>query len=156
MLLDNWNALATGLATYVREFLPRARRGASAIRLPLGAGEVVGVFANDGCTADERMKTEVAALRRRLQEAALEELGFGLSEDGQAWALLIGQGPSQRQGSGTSIPAEALAAFLDDAVWEAWRVACKVPFLETSGETEEPVQWPGTTGGRRQARRKYV
>lgn len=64
------------------------------------------------------MKTEVAALRGRLQEAPLEELGFGLSEDGHAWVLLVGPGPSQRQASG-GIPAGALAAFLDDAVWDA-------------------------------------
>jgi hypothetical protein len=53
-----------------------------------------------------------------LQEAPLEELGFGLSEDGHAWVLLVGPGPSQRQASG-GIPAGALAAFLDDAVWDA-------------------------------------
>ena len=41
MLLDNWNALATGLAAYVREFLPHARRGAFTIRLPRGVGRVV-------------------------------------------------------------------------------------------------------------------
>src|SRR5919199_1870196 len=123
MLLDNWNALATGLAVYVREFLPHARRGALTIRLPRSVGHVIGVFGDDGYTEDARVKTEVAALRERSQEAVLDELGFGLSEDGHAWALLVGPGPSQHKMSGGDIPAEALAAFLDDAVWDAWRIA---------------------------------
>jgi hypothetical protein len=148
MLLDNWNALATGLAAYVREFLPHARRGALTIRLPRGGGHVVGVFGNDGSAADGRVKTEVAVLRRRLQEASLDELGFGLSEDGHAWALLVGTGPSQRQTSGGGIPAEALAAFLDDAVWEAWRSACGLPPLKTSAESADPVQCSRRQGGR--------
>src|SRR4051812_47946147 len=100
MLLDNWNALATGLASYVREFPPRARRGALTIRLPGSAGRVIGVFGNDGYATDARVKTEVATLRGRLQEAVLDELGFGLSEDDHAWALLVGPGPSQHQTSG--------------------------------------------------------
>ncbi len=140
MLLDNWNALATGLAAYVGEFLPHARRGSLTIRLPRGVGHVIGVFGNDGYAEDARVKTEVAALRGRLEEAVLDELGFGLSEDGHAWALLVGPGPSQRQTSGAGIPAEALAAFLDDAVWDAWRIACGLPPLETSAGRADPVQ----------------
>jgi hypothetical protein len=146
MLLDNWNALAIGLAGYVREFLPHARRGAVAIRLPRGAGQVIGVFGNDGYAADGRVKQEVAALRRQLQGAALEELGFGLSEDGLAWALLVGPGPSPWQTSGGGTPAEALVAFLDDAVWEAWRLACRIPPLETSAERVDPLRCPAPAG----------
>lgn len=128
MLLDNWDALASGLAAYVKEFLPHTRRGVLTIRLPQGGGPVVGVFGDDGYATDQRVKQEVAALRRQLQEAALEEMGFGLSEDGQAWALLVRPGPSPRWApGGAGVTAEAIAAFLDDAVWEAWRVACGLP-----------------------------
>ena len=42
--------------------------------------------------------------------------------------------------SGGGISAEALAAFLDDAVWDAWRVACGLPPLETSAGRAGPVQ----------------
>ena len=128
MLLDSWAPLATGLARYVREFLPDSRRGALPIRLPGGSGQIVGVFGNDGYTVDERVKQEVAALRQRLREAALEELGFGLSEDGHAWALLVRPAATSRQPSGDDgTVAQALTAFLDEAVWEAWRRACGVP-----------------------------
>src|SRR5688572_29555284 len=112
MLLDNLDALAAGLAAYLRAFPPHARRGALTIRLPRSVGHVVGVFGNDGYAADGRVKVEVAALRGRLQEAALDERGFGLSEDGHAWALLVGPGLHWRQPSGGEMPAEALTAFL--------------------------------------------
>lgn len=146
MLRDNWIALAIGLAAYVREFLPHARRGALTIRLPRGTGEVTGVFGNDGYAADGRVKKEVTELRRRLREAALEEFGFGLSEDGHAWALLVGPGPSLGQTSGGGIPAEALAAFLDDAGWEAWRLACGLLPLGTSAEKVDPAPCPARAG----------
>jgi hypothetical protein len=43
-MLDTWDALAAGLATFVREFLPHHSRGTLPVRLPAGAGRVVGVF----------------------------------------------------------------------------------------------------------------
>ncbi len=108
----------------MREFLPDSRRGALPIRLPGGNGQIAGVFGNDDYTAGDRVKQEVAALRQRLREAALEELGFGLSEDGHAWALLVRPAATSRQPSGEDgAVAQALAAFLDEAVCEAWRRA---------------------------------
>ncbi len=100
MLLDNWAPLATGLARYVREFPFDSRRGALPIRLPGDNGQIIGAFGNDGYTTDGRAKQEVAALRQRLREAVLEELGFGLSEDGHAWALLVLSAATPRQPSG--------------------------------------------------------
>jgi hypothetical protein len=146
MLLDNWNALATGLAAYVREFLPYTRRGALAIQFPRGVGQVVGVFGNDGYAVDVRVKEEVAELRRRLEGAALKEMGFGLSEEGSAWALLVRPGASLCQTSAGGIPTETLVAFLDDAVWEAWRIACGIPPLETSAERVDPLRCPAPAG----------
>jgi hypothetical protein len=136
MLLDSWSPLATGLARYVREFLPDSRRGALSIRLPGGYGQIAGVFGNDGYTTDGRAKQEVAALRQRLRKAALEELGFGLSEDGHAWALLVLPAATSRQPSGDNgAVAQAFTAFLGEAVWEAWRRACGVPQARPSEES---------------------
>src|SRR5689334_21178907 len=78
MLLDNWKALAVGLAAYLREFRPHILWGALPIRLPRGTGQLIGAFGNDGYTAEDRVKWEVSALRWLLGKAALEELGFGL------------------------------------------------------------------------------
>ena len=142
MLLESWAPLANGLARYVREFLPDSRRGALPIRLPRGQGQVVGVFGNDGYAADGRVKREVAALRRRLREAALEELGFGLSEDGHTWALLIRPGRPPCDPSGVEIAPVGLTAFVDDAVWEAWRRACAGPAQEVSEKEMDQVMCP--------------
>jgi hypothetical protein len=147
MLLDNWKALAIGLAAYAREFLPDVRRGALALRLPLGVGYVAGAFGNDGYAEDSRARTEVAALRERLQQAGLEELSFGLSKDGHTWALLVGPGRSQQQTPDDGIPAEALVAFVDDAVWDAWKIACGLPPLETSAGGSYPTLADETAAG---------
>lgn len=128
-MLDNWDALAAGLATYVREFLPHQRRRALPVRLPAAAGQVVGVFGNDGYATDDRVKKEVDVLRQRLREDSHEEVGFGLSEDGHAWARVVG--PSPRPAFGGASGA-ALAAGLDDAIWEAWRVAFGHPLSGVS------------------------
>jgi hypothetical protein len=145
-LPDHWGPLAVGLAAYVREFLPRPQRGTATISLPGGAGRVIGVFGNDGYAADGRVKREVAALRQRLQEAGLGEVGFGLSEDGHAWALLVGPGPFPCQTSGGGTSPEALAAFLEAAVWEAWRRACGLPPPEPSARGVEPAPCPASEG----------
>ncbi len=142
MLLDNWNALAIGLAAYMRESRPHVPRGALVIRLPRGTGQLVGAFGNDGYTTDDRVRREVSALRRRLGKAAFEELGFGLSEDGHTWALLIRPGRPPCDPSGVEIAPVGLTAFVDDAVWEAWRRACAGPAQEVSEKEMDQVMCP--------------
>ncbi len=142
MLLDNWNALGVGLAAYMREFRPHIQRGALALRLPRGRGQLVGAFGNDGYTTDERAQREVSVLRRLLGKAALEELGFGLSEDGHTWALLVRTRTLPCDLPGIEIAPEALTAFMDDAVWEAWRLACAVPVEEASEKEMGDVLCP--------------
>lgn len=139
MLLDNWNPLAVGLANYMREFRPHVQRGALVIRLPRGTGQLVGAFGNDGYTAEDRVKREVSALRWLLGKAALEELGFGLSDDGHTWALLVRPGKFRCDPPGAEIAPEALTAFVEDAVWEAWRLACTLPPLEASEDVDKAL-----------------
>jgi hypothetical protein len=143
-LSDNWDAVAAGLAAYVKEFLPHCRRGAIPVRLPAGAGQVVGAFGNDGYSADDKVRAEVAVLRQRLREGGRTELGFGLSEDGHAWALLVcADALPCRASEDGGATAKALAAWLDDAVWDAWGVACGLPLSEDSTWAGEPVPCPG-------------
>jgi hypothetical protein len=131
MRLDNWNALAVGLAAYMREFRPRVLRGALPIRLPRGTGQLIGAFGNDGYTTEERVKREVSALRRLLGKA-----------------LLIRPGRLPCDSPGVEIAPDALTAFVDDAVWEAWRLACAVPAQEASEKEMDnvlcptSVEWP--------------
>jgi hypothetical protein len=79
------------------------------------------------------VKQEVARVRQQLQEAELEEMAFGQSQDGQAWVVLVRPRPSPaRAPDGEKIAADALTTFLDEAVWRAWRLACGIPPLEPS------------------------
>jgi len=112
------------------------------IRLPCGTGQLVGAFGNDGYTTDDRVQREVSALRRQLQEVVLEELGFGLSDDGHTWALLVRPRTLPRDSPGFEIAPEALAAYVDKAVWAAWRLACAVPSKEASENEMNEVLCP--------------
>src|SRR6185437_9385405 len=109
------------------------------IRLPRGTGQLVGAFGNDGYTKDNRAQREVSALRRRLQEVALEELGFGLSDDGHTWALLVQPRTLPCDPPGFEIAPEAVAAFVDKAVWAAWQLVCTVPPREASEKKMDKV-----------------
>jgi hypothetical protein len=89
MLLDNWDAVAAGVATYARENLSAQPRGAVSIRYPAAGLVFVGLFGNDDYAGEERARREVDLLRERLREQGLEVLGFGVGEGGRGWALLV-------------------------------------------------------------------
>jgi len=83
---------------------------------------VVGVFGNDNYLADFRVRREVELIRQRLADALAEEVGFGLSQDGYSWALLVrADGGRYQTAIGKSFQKELLRAFLDDAVQNAWQ-----------------------------------
>src|ERR1700736_3496906 len=86
MALDNWNAYATLLAMTARQNTSLAPRGVLSIDCPGEKTPVVGVFGNDNYAEDKRVKREVDLIRYWLTVAALEEVGFGLSQDGFTWA----------------------------------------------------------------------
>jgi hypothetical protein len=112
-------------------FLPRARgrpRAALLEEAPtagrfLEEGNViVGVFGNDNYLADFRVRREVELIRQRLRDAFAEEVGFGLSQDGYSWALLVRvDGGRYQTAVGKAFQKELLRAFLDDAVQNAWQ-----------------------------------
>jgi hypothetical protein len=130
----DWNETARGLARQVRQFPTTVERGAVPLRLldestrpprfvddgPL----VLGVFGNDAYLADERARHAVAWLRQRLKDTEARELGFGVSDDGQTWALLVGTDKSRyKTAAGQRLQRELLKVFLDEAVWQAWQHA---------------------------------
>src|SRR5262245_40661699 len=89
MTLVNTNTLATVLATYARQHVSYAPRGALLIRR--GAGSTLaGVFGSGDPAADERAARELEAVRMCLRDVGLAELGFGLSPDGVIWMLVTG------------------------------------------------------------------
>jgi hypothetical protein len=128
----HWNAVASDLAMHARKHFSCLPRGAVPVRLmeeEPSAGMlledgtvVVGVFGNDNYLADFRVRREVELIRQRLRDAFAEEVGFGLSQDGYSWALLVRvDGGRYHTAVGKAFQKELLRAFLDDAVQNAWQ-----------------------------------
>ncbi len=140
MTRNDWNETAQGLARHVRERFSFVPRGAVPLRfIDDSAGPahflddgplVVGIFGNDNYLADLKARRVVTLVRQRLREAAVEELGFGLSHDGAAWALLAGADSRRyHTAAGKTFQRELLKIFLEDLVWKAWQAV-----LEEDGQ----------------------
>jgi hypothetical protein len=133
MWRKNYNDVASGLATHVRKNLGTVERGAVPVRLveeaigpfrALEGGAVVGVFGNDNYIAEMRARREVELIRGRVRELGGEEVGFGLSQDGYTWALLVRCDESRyATETGRALQRELMKITLEDAVARAWQAA---------------------------------
>jgi len=127
MAVIDLRTFAGVLASYARTNLATVHRAAMLVRLNNEGALIAAVFGNDNYTADRNARREVELLRRQLMDAAIAELAFGLSEDGYTWALLVKtDGPELQTAAGKGFRTEMLKAYLDDAVWDAWRTACAI------------------------------
>ncbi len=134
MLRRNLNDIACGLAAHVRKNLACVERGAVPVRLVedtvglirvVEEGAVIGIFGNDNYIAEAKARREVELTRRRLREMGAEEAGFGLSQDGYTWALLVRcDGSRYHTETGKALQRELLKIALEEAVGRAWRDAC--------------------------------
>jgi hypothetical protein len=134
MLRRSLNDIASGLAAHVRKNLASVERGAVPVRLVeetagpfrvIEDGAVVGIFGNDNYAAEAKARREVELTRKRLREMGAEEVGFGLSQDGYAWALLVRCDDRRyRTGAAKELQREMLKIALEEAVARAWRDAC--------------------------------
>ncbi len=136
MLPKNLQAVATDLATHVRQNWCFVPRGAVPVRLIEESNgrihfvedgtAVVGVFGNDNYRADAKARREVELIRELLTDADAQEVGFGLSQDGFSWALLVRVNDRHYETqAGKTLQKELLKVYLEDAVSRAWRHACE-------------------------------
>src|SRR5689334_21705537 len=134
MLRRSFNDIACGLAAHDRKNLTCVERGAVPVRLvddsagPIRVMEewaVLGIFGNDNYIAEAKARREVELTRCRLRDCGAEEVGFGLSQDGYTWALLVrGDDSRYRTETGKAMQREMLKIALEEAVSRAWRQAC--------------------------------
>ncbi len=134
MLGRRLNDIACGLAAHVRKNLMCVERGAVPVRLvddsfgPIRViedGTVIGIFGNDNYIAEANSRREVELTRQLLREMGAEEAGFGLSQDGFTWALLVRcDGSRYKTEAGKALQREMLKIALEEAVGRAWRAAC--------------------------------
>ena len=124
MAAMNMNAFATIMATYAHHKLPDVHRAAMLVRCTRDATMVAAVFGNDQYATNSQARHEVELLRRRLREVSIQELAFGLSHDASSWALLVkAESHGFQTEAGKAFRTEMLHAYLDEAVWAAWRTA---------------------------------
>jgi hypothetical protein len=124
MKLDTGNLSATILARFARQNLFGIQRAAFRIRYKDDTTVALALFGNDNYSADRGIREEVTQIRRRLNDAAIEELGFGLSQDGHTWALLLKvNNDGYHTAPGRAFRVEMAKAFLDDIIRGAWRAA---------------------------------
>jgi hypothetical protein len=137
MNVYDWNETAKGLARQMRQCRITVERGAVPLRLVdettrpprfVEDGPIVlGVFGNDNYRTDATARRAVELLRQRLRETDARELGFGVSEDGLTWALLVGAERTRYQTApGRALQRELLKCFLEEAVWNAWQHAAAI------------------------------
>jgi hypothetical protein len=75
-------AIAVQAAQYATDNLFEEHRGAMRWK-----GQVA-IFGNDGYETEET-KLEVTILRQHLEEKGIQELGFGVADDGYTWAMIV-------------------------------------------------------------------
>src|SRR5690242_20237456 len=135
MVPKNLQAVATDLATHVRQNWCFVPRGAVPVRLieesegrvhfVEDGNAVVGVFGNDNYQADAKARREVELIREQPRHSDAEEVGFGLSQDGFSWALLVRVNETRyRTAAGKTLQKELLKIYLEEAVSRAWQHAC--------------------------------
>ena len=126
---------ASNLATFVRLKMSDVPRSALVVRCTHDGSMLGAIFGNDQYLGNHLAKREVGLIREHLKQAGMEELGFGLSHDGQSWALLV---RTESDGLKTSMAkafrTEMYRAYLEDLVWAAWRSAC--------GGACDEAHWP--------------
>jgi hypothetical protein len=100
----NWNTEAARLAVDVQEQLYTVLRGAVNWYQP----GIAVAFGNDGYEQDERTERQVRWLRETLPHFNSPVLGFGVSDDGFTWVLIV---------------RTSNVEWLNAVVWRAWREA---------------------------------
>jgi hypothetical protein len=130
-----WNQAASEFAQELGRYRLCLERGAVSFRFldeatlhlrsVLDCPLVIGIFGNDHdnyAGRDQLAEREVNQLRDRLKVEAVQELGFGISEDGGTWALLVRANADPYQtAAGREFHKELLRLSLERVVWEAWR-----------------------------------
>jgi hypothetical protein len=81
----DWNAYAVQKANLLRRDFPTAERTA----LHTGSDGASVLFAHDDYLTDPRARQEISLLRAYLRESGIPELGFGTSDDGKAWVMVV-------------------------------------------------------------------
>lgn len=128
----NWTKTACFFARQMARYRLMLDRGAVCLSffdettgkdvVPETGPVVIGVFENDNIMAG-RTDLEIELLRHRLDHLGATELGFGVSEDGTTWALLIAAADQNNYQTeiGKRLQLELITSSLDEMIWDSWQ-----------------------------------
>jgi hypothetical protein len=127
----SWTETANGLAQQLRQSYAFVQRGVVPLRfvddsaMPPrfvdDAPLVLGVFGNDNYLWDDKSRKEVELVRKGLGHTDAAEMAFGLSADGQTWALLVATDRDRYQTqAGQTLQKELLKLTLENILATAW------------------------------------
>jgi hypothetical protein len=121
MMCTHWNVAAIKVATWLENVPRHSRPGAIVLPRTQDGVIIAWLFDYDATGPGESIRRELAVLRQALQNAAVEELGFGFSPDGRAWSLAVRANQRHlRTEIGKAFHREMLADCLSTALLEAW------------------------------------
>jgi hypothetical protein len=121
MVRKDWDAFAGDLTTHVRRHWSSLQRGAVLMPCIDESATFALLFANNGCANSGAVHNEVHRIRRQLQDDDMQDLGFGLSDDGCTWTLVVRiDTQPQQTDTGRALQRELLKIRLEDAVKKAW------------------------------------
>ena len=124
MGVSDWNAAASNVAGDIRQNRYPFQRGLVCIPCPEEGMVVAWMLGNDGYALKAEVKRELTIIRQRLTGSEVQELGFGLSNDGHSWALALKADNRRYQTAiGKALHLQLLKIHLNDtilrAAWEA-------------------------------------
>jgi hypothetical protein len=121
MDLTIWGTVATKMAGTLRRIQPLRPQGVILVHHADEDHLTIWLYDADVSGAEESVRCELGLLRQRLKQIGVEELGLGLSQDGQCWALVARAGlQSFQTNAGKMFCQELLVEDLSGAMREAW------------------------------------
>jgi hypothetical protein len=125
MAQKDWDGFAGDLTAHVRRYWPALHRGAVLMPCLDESALFALVFANNDHAAPSAAQLEVDTIRQLLREEDMEDLGYGVSQDGRTWTILVRiQGQAYATESGRILQRELLKVRLEEAVQKAWAAVC--------------------------------
>ena len=119
MELPIWGMVASKMATTLRRARPPRPQGVILVHHADQDHLIVWLYDADMAGLEEHLQCQLGLLRPRLNQIGVSELGFGVSEDGQAWTLVARVDPQPFQTkTGKDFFREMLAENLSEALRE--------------------------------------
>jgi len=109
-----WDQFAAGMAAIARSRWSRAACGTVLLEIENADCPVAAIFGNEDYGADDRVQERVDGLREELESASLEEIGFGVSPNGEGWAILARPGDHYETRAGKAFQEDLLAIRLEE------------------------------------------